>query len=81
MQCAYVEAANRMGETPLHLACKCTRLEAHKKWSVLDQVKYLVEKAGADIHAMDNNGQTPLHVACMCGHTRTVVYLVGWIMY
>ena len=61
-----IEAKDRMGRSPLHLACKKGDLQV---------VEMLVEKAGAEVHAADNEGNTCLTIAEKNGHTKTVRYL------
>jgi ankyrin repeat protein len=39
-------------------------------------VQYLVEMAGADVHAANAEGNTPLHIASESGHLKVVQYLV-----
>ena len=51
----YVEAADKNGNRPIHLACE---------HGSVDLVKHLVEVAGCDINARGKNKMTCLHYAC-----------------
>ncbi|CAK9251837.1 unnamed protein product, partial [Sphagnum jensenii] len=64
---ADAKAADKYGETPLHLAAKNGEF---------DLVKYLVEEKGADAKAADKDGNTPLHRAAKNGKLDVVKYLV-----
>ena len=51
-----VNAKNKDGWTPLHLAATKGRIEI---------VEYLVEKGAEDVNAKNEYGQTPLHIAIL----------------
>jgi ankyrin repeat protein len=51
-----IEARDRLGRTPLHLACITENYEL---------VEFLL-KIGADINADDNNGNKAIHFAASC---------------
>ena len=38
--------------------------------------RFLVERAAADINAVDREGWTPLHVSCSSGYTELTYYLL-----
>jgi ankyrin repeat protein len=44
---------------------------------MLQLAKYMVEKCGANVLAMNNDGKTPLQIACDKGHKEMVVYFIG----
>ena len=63
---ADIEARNKGGWTPLHIACSYGKTET---------ALMLIEK-GADIGARNNGGSTPLHYACAYGKTETALILI-----
>ena len=50
-----LQAANRFGESALHMACRR---------GFLDVVRFLTEEAGVNLWIRDDTGRTPLHDAC-----------------
>jgi ankyrin repeat protein len=64
-----INAVNRRGETPLHVASDSTLGD-------VAMIKYLVESAGANIDAKDTSGGTALHLASGAGQVPVVQYLV-----
>ncbi|KAF6825275.1 ankyrin repeat protein [Colletotrichum musicola] len=65
---ADVTVKDRMGITPLHIACSSAYIP-------LQTGKLLVEK-GADLTAPNKHGWTPLHCPSQCGHIDVVSYLL-----
>ena len=61
-----IDAQNKQGKTPLHLAAYNGRVET---------VKTLI-LYGAKIDERDNTGKTPLHLAAYTGHVETVKTLI-----
>jgi len=55
---AYINAKDKHGNTPLHIAARAGNLRL---------VKYLVETKGVDINSQNNDGETPLHLADFSG--------------
>lgn len=53
-----VDAKNRLGKTPLHVAAEDGKMT---------MVAYLVEEAGANLEARDDEGQTAIHSAASWG--------------
>jgi ankyrin repeat protein len=64
---ADVNARDKLGETPLHVAA----VRGYQETSSL-----LIAK-GADVNAKDERGLTPLHAAAWRGHTETVALLIA----
>jgi uncharacterized protein len=70
--------------TPLHAASGVGYAEGFAANShryatsgLLNAVKYLVEKTGADVNAADHEGNTPLHNAAARGDVEMIKYLVS----
>ena len=55
-----VDARDRQGFTPLHVACM---------WGDVDAARCLLQH-GCDVGAVNERGSTPLHWACSRGHTQ-----------
>lgn len=65
-----VDATSQFGSTPLVLAVR-------RAWyGELGLVQYLINHAGANVHALTNKGESLLHVAVGTGCLDTVKYLV-----
>lgn len=64
-----VDARNKLGRTPLHLACS-----SYAHYRKGDTVRLLVER-GADIDARDAWGLTPLHRAVQSGDQGAILLL------
>jgi ankyrin repeat protein len=62
-----MDAADKSGQTPLHLACA---IGCHQ------DVKYLAETGHANIEAVNEDGHTALMLACICRHVELSQYLV-----
>ena len=54
-----LNSKNRIGDTPLHVACKSGSGE--------DVIQYLIKDKGCDPSISDNQGNLPIHVAIMSG--------------
>ena len=65
---AEVEAEDRLGRRPLHLAAQ----KGHT-----DVCIALVDSGEADVHAMDHDGNTPLHLAAKANKAQTVHQLAS----
>jgi hypothetical protein len=65
---ADVEAEDRLGRRPLHLAAQ----KGHT-----DVCVALVDSGDADVHAVDHDGNTPLHLAAKANKARTVHQLAN----
>ena len=65
---ADVEAEDRLGRRPLHLAAQ----RGHT-----DVCVALVDSGDADVHAVDHDGNTPLHLAAKANKARTVHQLAN----
>ncbi|KDQ08695.1 hypothetical protein BOTBODRAFT_84408, partial [Botryobasidium botryosum FD-172 SS1] len=68
---ASVNAVDRNGLTPLHLAVSC-----HGYVDLIPLLALLVS-AGADVNATNANGSTPLHLAALHGNILASEYLIG----
>lgn len=62
----YVDAKNKKGETPLHVAAKQGNTEI---------AKLLIENR-ANVNATNKKGETPLHLAAKQGNTEIVEFLI-----
>jgi ankyrin repeat protein len=62
-----VEAKDKNGRTPLHIASEKGQIEV---------VKYLIEQSHANVEAKDKNERTPLHIASENDHIKVAQYLV-----
>lgn len=58
---ALIDAVNKIGETPLHIACRTNK----------DMALQLM-KAGADVEARNSHGERPIHIACEVGHEDVI---------
>ena len=65
---ADVGKTDQIKNTPLHIACF---------YNCLSIVKFLIEKAPANIEAKNESGQMPLHVACSHNQYQIVKYLIS----
>jgi ankyrin repeat protein len=65
---AEVEAEDRLGRRPLHLAAQ----KGHT-----DVCIALVDSGEADVHAVDHDGNTPLHLAAKANKAQTVHQLAS----
>jgi hypothetical protein len=63
-----VHFVDNKGATPAFYAV----LGAH-----LPCLKYLIEKARADVHATTHKGQSLMHAACLTGHMPTILWLLN----
>ena len=64
-----VNARDKYGETPLHLA-SC--------YGHTESVKLLLAMPGVDVNARDLYGRTPLHLASRKSHAEVVKLLIKW---
>jgi len=64
---AKVNAKNKYGWTPLHIAYQNNRVAV---------AEYLMEHGGANVNAKNNAGMTPLHEASWGGHLDRTKFLV-----
>ena len=65
---AQVNAKDRYGFTPLHVACQSSNKEA---------VESLLKHEDINLTIRDGNGDTPLHEACFHGHEEIVKILLN----
>jgi ankyrin repeat protein len=66
-----INAKNKYGDTPLHAASFRRKLHA---------IQYLVETAGANIHAVDLKGKTPLHIVAIHNHCHNTLEVVQYLV-
>ena len=64
-----LEAENKYGNRPLHIACAYS--------NNVDLVRHLVEVAGCDISANTQNGYTILHLACAHNQLEIAKFLIS----
>ena len=69
---ADVNARNKWGRTPLHLAAHCRQHAASCARHTAAAITALIE-AGADVNARDKDGHTPLRRAASCRHTAAPI--------
>lgn len=72
---ADVNAANRRGQTPLHMACIGTGMARRSDSQTREVVAYLI-KAGAAIFAISRNWRTPFHEAVINGEAQSAMVLL-----
>ena len=72
---ADISARDKIGATPLHLACWGGFKQVEKCEGVIDIVKLLL-KSGADVNARDNRNQTPMHIAATTPDREVIAELV-----
>ena len=69
---ADVNARNKWGRTPLHLAAHCRQHAASCARHTAAAITALIE-AGADVNARDKDDHTPLRRAASCRHTAAPI--------
>jgi ankyrin repeat protein len=75
---ANMASPRRLGQTPLHIACKQGFYRAVELLLPCFYVSNVGERIDVSVHSVDCSMRTPLHFACMNGHSNIVRLLLQW---
>ena len=73
----FINAKNKDGNTPLHIACSCRQKNKLKKTDRIEIVEALLQN-GADVDVKNNCNESPLHcsLACICRTSKIVKLII-----